>query len=138
MAELEQLQEISQERNRVVYGWLRWLVLVAAGSFAALLGLMGSKPLEPIPFALLKTALLCQAGGILFGSAALYGEVFVMRGLAKQVGIKYINKLQGRHDAAASGANVFPLPPIYAFLEKICYVCLLLSLLCLAALVLML
>lgn len=88
MAELEQLQEISQERNRVVYGWLRWLVLVAAGSFAALLGLMGSKPLEPIPFALLKAALLCQAGGILFGSAALYGEVFVMRGLVKQVGTK--------------------------------------------------
>lgn len=135
MVSLQQLAQEGDKRNAAVYTWLRWLVVLAAGSFAAILGLMGAKPLPLLQFFLVKTALMYHVVGILSGSIALYGEVFVARQMVKSLGMACINTLNGNHAAEPSGVNVSPLPKIFLFSEKLCYSSLIAALICLAALV---
>lgn len=134
----QSLVSVGNERNQIVYGWLRWLVLLAAGSFAAMLALLGTGKFVDTSRLLLKAILLCQAGGILFGTIALYGEVVVIRRLLFVTVHHYLgihNSKLEKYGASNGGMNVVPLPPIYTVCERLCYLFLLMAFGCMVALV---
>lgn len=135
MMDLQQIMTINEQRNQLMYNWLRWLVVLAAGCFAALLSFLATKTLPASLLLLLKVALTCQAVGILLGSIALYGEIVVIRGLLKAVIGEYNHIAQEQYAHETNGVSVFLLPTIYRVCEKCCYAFLLLSLLCLVILV---
>lgn len=125
---LEQIIREGQRRNEKVYVWLRHLILVAAGSLSVLVGLHSNQAtpsLHNVGRVALKGAVGCLGTGVLLGSIALYGEVWLARQLVKNMESKYRQRAREmRHDESIS-ATSGPLPKAFRFAECACYASLL-------------
>ena len=72
---LDTLSEYADRYAEKKYGYLRWLMVLAIGSFSLMAGLTLGKPYLGCQLLALKAALSANAVGILFGAIAVSGEV---------------------------------------------------------------
>ena len=129
MADWKQLYETSQARNRAVYGWLRWLVLLAAGFFSVMAAQVFGKP-AAVSLPWVKAAFLLNAAGILCGAAALHGEVYALRLLVRQQGEDIAENIRAGIPSTKRATYVAPVAAIHTAAEYACYAALAISLVC--------
>ncbi len=123
--EMRQVLELGDKRNDLLYPWLRWLIVFAAGSLAVLVSLHGDKPFHGIPGIMMKASWLLLGAGVVFGTFALYIEVWTARRILKEfVRRKRERDLNGVETAPRSPI-VVTAPRVLRLCEPACYVSLL-------------
>lgn len=145
--ELQALQRELDRHRQVRYNWLRFLVTLAAGSFAVLAGLQPAKTgTTGTACALfLRSTWGTLALGILSGAVALYGEASAAAAAETRCreaiarltsgSPRSIGSLFPRPRRAAAPAAETPAPPrpLFLWAERLCYASLTASVLALAA-----
>ena len=82
---IQQVQEVIQERNTKHYAFLRHILLMASGLFGVLVSFHSKVPSDQEARYCFLIALGTLGLGILFGSCALYSEVFSLKRLQKDL-----------------------------------------------------
>ncbi|MGD1278707.1 MAG: hypothetical protein ABR964_15955 [Tepidisphaeraceae bacterium] len=124
--DLKEVGDLFAQKEEKVYGWMRYLVGLAAGALTILVSLERGTRTGISEFAH-RSALLSLSLGILLGSLRAYAEVWFARG--------YLANLIEQKNRLLSGAerriepNVVKKPPLSATCEYLCYLCLFLALL---------
>lgn len=121
--DLRQLFELGDKRDEVKYAWLRWLIVMASGAFALMISFQEKMGTELIPRVFMKVAWVGLGAGIIFGSIALYVEVWVARELARLFALE-LEKDPSKRLPVVAGP-----PSIVKLAEPICYIALIISVL---------
>lgn len=117
----DQLQKYSDLRIEKGYAFLRWLMLISTGAFSLSVTVLFGQHFASCSLPVLKAALTANAGGVLLGAIALYGEAMLPQGAVRFLVDKEILKLQGNHAAAANVPDVYVLPWYMKRIEQLCY-----------------
>lgn len=83
-ADLQELFAMADKRNQARWAWLRWLLMLAAGSFSVLVSLHAGKPYMGLAKVAVQTGLGTTLLALLFGAVALYAETQIANRLFVQ------------------------------------------------------
>jgi len=122
---LKDLEGLVNQQEAKRYAWLRHVLLLASGSLSVLISLRSGFHTCGFPRYCIATALASLGFGILFGAFTLHGEVATAQDLVRQM------KARGQQLLQNPAADILPilssLPRRYEWSERLCYFCLVVS-----------
>lgn len=124
--DFNQIGAYSDKRDEKAYAWLRYLILLASGALTVLVSLNGNKEYTGIPDLCMKMAWVSLGSGILFGSMALFGEIWTARELVRLL-IKQKKENNNDQNASSPSPIVATRPFMIRFCEPLCYLSLMTS-----------
>lgn len=126
--DFNQICAYSDKRDEKAYAWLRYLILLASGALTVLVSLNGNKEYTGIPVLCMKMAWVSLGSGILFGSMALFGEIWTARELVRLL-VKQKKENNNDQNDSLFSPIIATRPFLLKICEPLCYVSLVTSIL---------
>ena len=114
-----QLTEVSRKQQETHYAWLRYLLLLSAGTLSALVAFRSASATTHHVHIALSVALASLGLGILSGAVALYGETRVAVETTKKTGMELSRRLN--NPGAPNQSFVVKAPIVCVAAERACY-----------------
>jgi len=104
--DLRQLFELANKREEKKYEWLKWLILLASGTFTILTSFQTAKPDTQWVTFFMKLSWIGLGSGILFGAFALYGEVYTLKEMTRKIGLELQKEREQRLPVTAGPTRI--------------------------------
>ena len=115
----QQLTEVSRKQQETHYSWLRYLLLLSAGTLSALVAFRSASATTHHVHLALSVALASLGLGILSGAVALYGETRVAVETTRKTGMELSRRLN--NPGSPEESFVVKPPTVCIAAELACY-----------------